>query len=156
MDFQFGADEFEFTRPDEFGVCDRYAKQFAFDFGDPKIEKRFEFWKARSLIVFLPDIALDQRRVIGKAIEYFCGRQTEAGELRYEAGVWRHSLFGHLAISLKWVIGCEAIVSVQEMTMIEWDSFLVHRELGAKPITSIRIPGVLAVFAKGIISVLPE
>src|SRR5262249_19164273 len=49
--------------------------QRAFELLQPKCKKAIETRKSRAKIVVLPDIGLQQRRMIGKAIENMCGRQ---------------------------------------------------------------------------------
>jgi hypothetical protein len=52
--------------------------QRAFERLEPEGEKTVERRKARAEVVVLPDVGLQQGRMIRQAIEDLCGRQTVA------------------------------------------------------------------------------
>ncbi len=144
MNFQLGSDEPQLAWTDQLRMRDGYAVKFAIDLGGPEIEKRFELRETRRGIVFLPDIALKQRRMVWKPVENLSGRQAEPCKLSLEAVIARYFPFGHVAISLELGDWAPSL----ERTMIQRDSFPVHHEDWLKRIVSKRILRVLAIYAK--------
>jgi hypothetical protein len=59
----------------------------AVEIGGPEIEKIGELRKARRQIVILPDIALQQSRVIGEAVKDFRRGERKALDLAKQGGV---------------------------------------------------------------------
>ncbi len=65
----------------------RHPEQLAIEFGGPEVEEVFEFREARREIVFLPDVALQQSRIIRQVVEDLCRGEAEALQLGAKIGV---------------------------------------------------------------------
>ena len=61
-------DEIELHRRDQSAIRHPHAKERAIEISHPEPKKVGELGKARRKIVVLPDVALEQRLVIGKAV----------------------------------------------------------------------------------------
>ena len=68
VNLEFRPYQLEFRRADEAGMSDGDPEEPALELCCPKIKERLEFWKARRQIVFLPDVALQKRGVVGEAV----------------------------------------------------------------------------------------
>jgi hypothetical protein len=80
----------QFCRRNQLLVCNRDAKQFAIQIGRPKIQEGFQFRETWMQIIVLPDICLQQRRMVWQTIKDLCSRQTKTGELFCEIAA-RHA-----------------------------------------------------------------
>jgi hypothetical protein len=74
----------KFSRLDQPAMTDHDRMQNPFQLAFPKFQKLRQFWKMRVKIVVLPDIALQERRVVGHSIENVSGRQPETLHLAAE------------------------------------------------------------------------
>src|SRR5262245_49364394 len=72
---------------DQLLMRDRHAVEPALEVAGPEVEEAAQAGKARVHVVLLPDVALQQRGMVGQAIEDFGRRQTVAGELGEQAPV---------------------------------------------------------------------
>ena len=87
MQPEHAVDEVELGRRDQPAMRHPHAIERAVKIGLPEIEKVDELGKARREIVVLPDIALQQRLMIRKAVDDFRRGQSEAFELTTESRV---------------------------------------------------------------------
>ena len=67
------ADQSQFSRLDQTNMRNPHLVQFALKIALPEFEKTQQFRKAGAEIVILPDVALQQSRVIRQSINDFCG-----------------------------------------------------------------------------------
>src|SRR5690606_15253506 len=90
MDSDDPVDRREFGRPDQARMCNLHRVQGAVQFRPPEIEKPDQDRKIRGDVVLLPDIGLQQARVVWHTIEDLGRRQTVAFELFHEIRRNRH------------------------------------------------------------------
>src|SRR5215831_3673145 len=84
MQTEFAVDRADFGRPDQASMGDRDRMQRSLERLQPEGQKAVEHWKSRAEVVVLPDIGLQQGRMIGKPIEDLRRGQTIAFELAAE------------------------------------------------------------------------
>src|SRR5262245_21402564 len=82
-----GGQKAKLRRRDQLAVRDRDPKKLAFEVARPELEKILQAGEARVDVVLLPDIALQQRGVLGKAMKNLGGRQAVARQLRAEVAI---------------------------------------------------------------------
>ena len=118
MHFELGADEAQFRRTDQSGMGDPDAEQFAIKLRVPEIQEGFQLWKAWSVVVLLPDVALQKLRIIRQAIQNFRGRQAEASKLGAESrtGILNvQILTGQVVLSRRFADDCASRLETQKM-----------------------------------------
>src|SRR6478736_1607224 len=84
MNVDLALDRPEFRRPDQLRMGDRDRMQGTGEFALPEIEKVDEDGETGSQIVFLPDIGLQEGRVVRHTVEDLGGRQSVAFHLADE------------------------------------------------------------------------
>jgi hypothetical protein len=77
----------EFARADQSLMRDFDPVKFAFELRLPEMQEFIQDWKTRRYVEILPDIGLQQRRVVGNMINDFGRRQTVILELSREIAV---------------------------------------------------------------------
>jgi hypothetical protein len=78
---EFPADSPEFRWPNQTCMGNRDGVQGTVEFARPEVQKFPQFGKVRMQVVKLPDIALQDARMIGHPIENIDGGQTKTFEL---------------------------------------------------------------------------
>lgn len=95
MKRQFGAERSQFSRPDQPAMADPDGVERPIELLLPEGEELHERGKPRREVIVLPDIALQQRGMVGKAVENFSRRQAEPLKLanKFARNAWAvHSL----------------------------------------------------------------
>ena len=77
---ELGSDEAHLGGREQFVVGDRHLEQLALELRRPEVEEALEFGKARVKVVVLPDVGLQQRRVVRQAVEDLGRRQAVSSQ----------------------------------------------------------------------------
>src|SRR6516164_8407810 len=81
MQPELAVDGADFRGPDQSRMGNRHGMQRPFESFEPELEEAIEHWKSRAEVVVLPDIGLQQRRMIGKPIQYLRSGEAVAFNL---------------------------------------------------------------------------
>src|SRR5258708_9165498 len=84
MQAKFAVDRAQLGRLDQARVRDDHRVQRSLELFEPERQKPIEHRKPRTEVVVLPDIRLQERRMIGQSIENLRGREAVALDLAAE------------------------------------------------------------------------
>ena len=87
---ELAANKPKFLWRDEPPVGNTHSVERPIEIGRPIVQEIDELRKFRRHVIVLPDVALQQLRVVRQAIEDFCRREGESLKLAQESGL-RHS-----------------------------------------------------------------